>query len=481
MQQAEKISGEFGFDLAGPIGGAIGEAVPTAVSELLGLKLARTGRRVAGSTPDPEAQAILQAGERADVPVLTTDLRPPDTFAGKFLQQTSEKLGPVGSGSARQTQQLARENAVVGLADEFGVELDSSFGDVIVKSIGRKSARTLEEAGAERLQAVSTLDTFGEVPLTNTIQVVSDQLAAQARLGARADTGLVKSLEDTLSALRGGDFSLLKDIRSEVISDLRAIGRGEDTRALGAVQDLKSAIDKDMVSFARANDPNSARLWLRSNRAFAEELTNIKDTELKRILSRGDATPEVVIPVLKGGKVSELNRLNNSMGAKGQAAARSAIIQDALQESGYFSDNINPDRLANALLKPNRQKAIGVFFSAEDKAQLDGFIKLLNSTRRAQQAAAAPATGIQTIPLISGSLLTLGLTANPFMTLTAVGTLAGFAKAYESGPVRSLLLRLDRAEPGSALETSLLEAATPLVLEGLQAARTESEQIERRK
>lgn len=472
----ESAAGEAGYNLAGPVGGAIGETIPTAIGEALGIGAARKAKNISRATPDGATQEILDAGGAAEVPVLTTDVAPPQTFVGKWMQGISEKLGPLGSGSARQSQQRARQAAVQGIVDEMDIELDSPFADSMIRSINTRSARTLERAGKQRSRAVSALNEFGEVPVNRTLEEIDRQIARQARLGEKADKTLMANLESIRSSIQGGNFELVKDIRTEVINDLKALSRSEDMRATGAIQDVKSAIDKDMVAFARINDRDAAADWLRSNRTFAEELTTIKNTELRSILNRGEATPEVVLPVLKRGRPAELKRLYNALGDQGKASARAAIIHDALKESGFFSGDINPDRFATAMQKPNRQQAVTAFFHGAEKKQLDGLVRLLDATRRAQQASAAPATGVQMVPFMTYGGFAGGLTVNPFATMAATGTLSAIAKAYESRPFRNLLVRLKNSKPGSRAETGALELAIPLVLEGLQVARTEQEE-----
>lgn len=476
LQAVEKASGEAGFDLAGPVGGAIGKALPAAVAELLGIGTTvlagRVTRRMAGAEPSAPAAEVLEAGVRLDVPVLTTDVVPPTTFLGKFTQQLSEKLGPLGTGAARADQQIARQNVVEELAQEFDVELSSPFAEEIVTSLNAQSAKVLANASEQRNRAVAALTPFGTVPVNKTIETIDRQLARQARLGEKANTELVNNLNDIKSSI-GGDFSLVKDIRTEVISDLKALSRGEDRRAEGALQSVKSAIDEDLATFAKTNDRQAAADWQQSNRKFAEEFSRTRDTELKRILRSGEATPEKVLTILKGGKPSELKRLNKSLTPEGRQAARGAIVKDALDESGFFRGDVNPDRLATALNKTNRKQAIDAFFTGQDKKQLEGLTRLLDATRRAQQAAAAPPTGVQTIPLITTGGIGAGIATDAFTTMGTVGTLSAIAKAYESSPFRNLLLKIANSKPGSKVETGILEAAVPGVLAALQASKTE--------
>ena len=486
MQGVEQASGNMGYEAAGPVGGAIGATLPTAAMEALGIGAMRRGARgvetaknIARAEPSAASREVLEAGQRLDVPVLNTDVNPPNTFAGKVMQSFSEKMGPLGSGTARASQQAARQEAVESLAKEFGAELNSPFAEQMVSSLKSKHAQQMAEASEIRKSAVDKLDQFGAVPLSKTTAAIDRQIARQERLGERADTALMSKLQATKSAIAGGDFSLVKDIRTEVIDDIKALTRAEDQRALSAVQSVKSAIDDDMMDFARANDRRAAADWTRSNRKFAETLSAARDSELKRVLNSGDVTPEKVLPILRGGKASELKRLKAGLTEDGIKAAQAALVRDMLDESGFFRGDVNPDRLATSMGKSNRMKAINTFFEGGKRREIEGFRRLLDSTRRAQQASVAPPTGVQNMPLISGGLGAAGASAfGAIPTMATVGTLSAIAKAYESRPFRNLMLKIGNSQKGSLKETQLLDAATTAFLAELQAAKEQQQQTE---
>jgi hypothetical protein len=486
LQAAESSLGEYGYNLGGPVGGAIGQTLPTAAMEFLGLGGVRRARSVANAPIPTPAREVIEAGRRTGVPVRTTDVLPPETFASKWAQSIYEKIPVIGGAGARQSQQRLRQEAVSALADEYGLELDS-IGDLsaqIVNSISQKSAATLSRAASQRMNATQALDPLGQVPLANTSQAIDSLLAQQASLGARADQGLVSTLNDIKSSLAIGpmasgmqtprNFSGVKDIRTTVIEDLKAINRSEDPRAAAQLQQVKSAIDRDMVSFARQNDQVAARDWLESNRVFARELEATRNTELRRAFNSGNTTPEVILPILKGGKRSELERLNNALSPSGRQAARSAILYDALAESGYFSDaaNANPDRFATALGRQNRMQAVDIFFEGADKEALSGFTRLLNATRRAQQASVNPQTGQQLVPFAIGGASVV----EPLITALSVGTVSGIGRIYESAGMRNFLLKLNNTKAGSPQEMALIEATIPALTASLQSQSRQSQE-----
>lgn len=470
--------GEAGFQAGGPILGTIGQTALPAALELAGVRGVNLGRAVSRSDIAPEARQVLEAGQSRNVPVQTSDVLPPQNFATRWMQSIYDKIPVLGGGSTRQVQQAARQEAVRGLADEFGLELES-VGDLsvnMVNSINQQNAATLSRAGAQRLQATQVLDPLGAVPMNTTFSAIDKLLQEQASLGARADTGLVQKLTDIRDSLAVGpmiqgvqqprNFSGIKDIRTTVIDDLKAINRSDDPRSFAQLQQVKSAMDKDMVAFARQADPQAARNWLESNRVFARELEATRRTELRRAFNAGNTTPEIVLPILRGGKRSELQRLNSALTPSGQRSARAALVYDALAESGYFADpaNANPDRLANALKRQNRLQAVDVFFTGNDKEALQGFVRLLDATRRAQQAGVVTPTGQQLVPFAVGG----AAFAEPVMAALSTATLSGIGRFYESAGMRNFLLKLNNTKAGSRQEMGLIEAAVPALTASLK-------------
>jgi len=490
IQQREKNLGDFTLEATGsPALAAIATTLPTALGELLGVASLRGGARAAdkvnsisNSIPDERVSSILSAAKQNDVPVLTTDLFPPESFVGRTTQSISEKLGPLGSGTARASQQRARIEAVSSFADE--IDINTPFADSMVKSLNKKTARTLERAGLIRDEAITKLDEFGEFPNTRAIAEIEILLDKQSRLGATANKGLTDELTSFKAELSTpSDFSLTKDLRTQLIKKVKAFSRAEDVAPAADLQKVKSALDKDMIAFARTKDKPATRKWLAANRKFAEELGIAKETEIKRLLQSGEATPEKVIPILKGGKPSELNRLHNALGEKGKVAAKSTLIQQALKDAKFFEvdANPNPDALATALNRPAFQQASKVFFKGKDKAELDGFIRLLNATRRAQSGQAVVKTGEALLlpggALGAGAAVGSGVVSAP-LALTALTVGSVIAKTYESKAFRNLLIKLNSTQVGSKLETKALESAVPFVLSELQAAKAKQEETQ---
>jgi hypothetical protein len=95
-----------------------------------------------------------------------------------------------------------------------------------------------------------------------------------------------------------------------------------------------------------------------------------------------------------------------------------------------------------------------VFFKGENKKQLNGLIKYLDSTREASASALNPATGQRLGALLPTAFGGIGLSAGGGVgAAIGVGSYLGvgaLASVYESKPVRNLMVRLAGTPKGSS-------------------------------
>lgn len=479
-----KAAGQEALNVTGsPLAATATELAPDIAEMAFGLS---AGRAIDGVKPVARASIpqdkLVQAGERFDVPLLTTDVFPPESFLGKWISGKSDQLGALGSGSARVSQQQARVKVLEDLSTEFNVALDSPFFEQIVSSLSKSNARKLELGNIQRRKAIDKLNQYGEIDFPEVRNAVNQVIANERRLGAKANQSVINGAESYLKALNGVGFDDAAAVRTRLIQqqkDLEGSTVESKTPEIQALQSIKSAIDNDLKSFAVSNDRAAAANWLKANRNLAEQLSAVKETELARIIKKGEATPEVVRTIISGGKRSELQRLARNLGEDGRKAARAAIVKDLLDKSGAFNPDkpINVNKFATEMGKTNTRQAIDILFSDNQKMQLDAMERLLNATRQAQEVAVSTKTGQELVPLGAVSLAGYGAQVSPFTTLALAGTTAGALKAYDSKPMRELLMKIARTKKGSAEEKRILEVAIPAVLAAQMAAR-EQQQID---
>lgn len=439
--------------LAGAIGG-LGKGVEEGVSAI--------ARGVQGRIA-PEAQAVIEAGRREGVPVMTSDILPPETFAQRTFQQTAEKLPFVGTGPRRATQQTARKAAL----DRFIEGVEPQY-ETIVSSLKASVNKERRAAGGVLETFATRLEPVGDIATENTIKKLDESIAFLSRERDVPDAALLEKLGEYRDAVaRGQTYSDLNTLRS----GFRRRVKGDRVVALAdpdqkRVDDIYDAMTADMRTAVKQNlGPDELKSWNRANRIYSFESERIKKTGLKRVLETGDVTPENVRTVLLSQKPSVVKSLYKSLNEEGRAAGRVTIISDIVSTLGARQTGITPSAFATEAIK--KKAAIDAFFKKEDRNQLRGFIKLLDATRRGQEAAVLTPTGQQ----LMGAAGASGIYAAPLETVLGVGSLSAMAHVYESPAVRNALLRVASIPKGSTRYDMVIREAGAAIRTAALSAR----------
>jgi hypothetical protein len=406
------------------------------------------------------ASDVVEQGAKQGVPVMTSDVLPPTTFAGKMAQQTAEKIPLAGTGAAREIQQDFRNQAVQELADKYGTFSYKAILDSMKAQQGRvkgAAGRTLESTG-------NKLDEVGEIPLTNTREIIDQVKAELGKEGVIRSEGAINDLSKLVSAFDEAPqtFTSLKENRTafrDIIAGADKAERSQlPSRAKALLQQVNKAMSDDMESFANTNlTPKEFASWKKANKIYADQAETLKKSKLKNVLDKGDVTPESVKQLIMSKNPSELKLAYNSMTQSGKQNARAAIVSTIVDNVSKRAGGMTPNAFATEMKK--FQPQINTFFKGQERKQLEGLQRLLDATRRAQDAAVTTPTGQQ---VLGAGTLAAAATDLGSTVLTG-GTVGGIARLYESAPVRDSLLRLASVPKGSTqFEKALLDAQTAL-------------------
>ena len=399
------------------------------------------------------ANPTVQAAEQAKVPLMTSDVSPPETFLGKQAQAVGERVPVIGTQGQRATQQVARQDAVQALAEQYGAP---SY-EAITQSLKGKVGKVKQAAGRVIDQTGTKLDQAGTVAPEKSLSAIDKAVSELQKPGvfnpaAESQVAQLNSLKQVLSGEQS--FSTLKQSRtavSEILDSVDAAGRSQlPSYAKSLVTQVKNAMTEDMKTFAKTNLPEAEYAkWLKANQVYGEEANLLKNSRLKNVLDKGDLTPEVVRNMIYSSKPSENKILYDSLGQVGREQVRAAFINDAFEKASQ-SGQINPNRFAVELAK--NDKKIDIFFKGEEKETVKGLIDVLQRTARAQKAAEAPTTtGATLTPYALGASAFADLGA----TLSAAVSAGGISRIYESPAVRDLILKMQASKPNSKTEADL--------------------------
>ena len=426
---------------AGAVIPAIAAAAPVAGRNLATAKGAAEELLGFGSAKNPAAMAgqqIVQAGEDAGIPVLTSDVLQPKTFPGKAAQQTAEKIPLVGTAPVRQGQQQMRQEAVERVATKYG---EFSY-DAIVNGLKTQRDKVKRAAGATLERVGGQLDEVGPVTTDNTKKAIDAAAGELSKPNVIKSSTATEDLSTLLEALQQPQtFTSLKENRTafrEIVNSADPTKRSQLTsRVKSLLTGVEKAMTRDMEAFAKSNlDAQGFRQWQRANEAYADQARTLTRSKLKTVLDQGDIKPESVKTMLFSQNPSEQKLLYKSLSHEGRQNARAAIISKVVDDASKLKDGLTPNSFVSRLNKYDSQ--IDVFFKGEEKKELQGLMRVLDATKRAQEAAVTTPTGQQLI----GGLSIAGLYLDPAAAITSAGTIGGLARLYESAPVRNALLKL---------------------------------------
>lgn len=444
--QANRLLGQL-------VGGAVG--FPESAAKSIVTRIVGDVPKVIEAAPKA-APTIVDDAKDAGVRILTSDIKPPRTFIGKAAQAIGERIPITGTGGTREAQQSERISAVKRLAQEYGVtadELSSPVIDDVANDLAETRGAMLGKLTAQKNAVIDKLQ--GAVPTPNAIAAINEQIGRLSGINGDAYAPVISKLQNFRDQLASGKTLSQIEGNRKLLGDMFTDPSLASIRSDGekAVNAIYAPLRDDMRSFIKANgDPGDFSRWKAANNVLAGLVGNLRNTALKRALSTADITPENVASLLFSAKPSDVRLLYDGLSPAGRNKAQSAIIQRAVEKSGGV-DNISPDRFATQVRNLGNQ--IGVFFSGRNLASINGLGRVLSATQRASQAAVAPPTGVQAVPYAMGAGFTelFGLPGG----ISAAAATGLLARAYESVPVRDLLMKLGRTKPGTPQEKMLLK------------------------
>lgn len=456
--------------------GGAGAGLAAQAAQEAGLSpLVQTGAALAGGVagaqamlprraPVPGLAQTTQEATQRGIPVMTSDVMPPETFMSRTAQQMGERIPLVGTGPMRASQQEARVSAVRDLLRQYGAADAAGVSDDIMRDLATKRSADLNKYTGMKSEVINRLDAL-PVPTPNAIDAIDKEVVRLRNLQSAQYKPVIDVLEDWRVALQGlnqqgqnlPNIELLRKqfgeaFKAPELSSIRTTGE----KSLAAIY---GPLKQDMEDFITANGQRrDVTKWKLADKRLAEMAGELQMNTLKSVLRSGNATPEDVNKLLFSQKPSEIRQLYSDLTPAGRANARTAILSRAAQKAEFEDEAgtrmFSPERF-NAELKRLRPQ-VGVFFQGSDLDQVMGLSRALNLTRRAGQAGVSTPTGQQAVPFIAGGML-VDLLGTQGAALASAGGVGLLARVYESAPVRNLMIRLGKVAPGSAEEASALK------------------------
>jgi len=423
-----------------------------------------------------DAAGVVAEGERRNVPVFTTDVKPPKSGMGRYVKQTlPEKIPFAGTSGPRQAQQEERVRVVGEVLEEFGGNasrelFDNSGSTVedIAKSLStERSARITQRKAAKDSVIDGIQAPFQAAP--NTVQAIKEQVRKLQEIDPEEFAPVIERLQRFGERITsGGSLRTIEEQRKllgELFTDPNlARVKTQGQAALNAIYD---PLRRDMGDFIEAQAGAGARnRWAKANEELAAMAGELKSAKFRNVLRDADVTPEAVGRILfgDGDNVSDAARLVANLPPAGKKKVQAALLQRAFDRAGGASgEGVSVERFLNNLNSLSGK--IGVAFEGADRQALEGVRRLLEATRRGAAAGANVRTGEQNLPAVMGVAATQALGLGGGVASLGVGGL--LARIYESAPMRNHIMRLASTKAGSPQEAKalqvLMRSAAPIV------------------
>lgn len=420
------------------------------------------GYRAAKGAISPEAKAATEFAESNNLPLMTSDVAQPGTFAGRSAQALGEKIPIAGTGGMRRGQQEARSQLVQDYAEKYG----KAAPDDIVQSLRRQTNKVKQAAGSRLSDIQNQMAAAGAVRPTAAIDALDAEISNLSKLGKVSDTQTISKLQAYRDELSGAtDFNQLRNLRTQFRQDVKGERNIWPSRSEASVNRVYSALTGDLDNAVSSNlGPATASKYRQANAAYANEAQLVNNTRLKNVLQKGDLTPEVVNNLLFSSKPSEVKQLYASLDSKGRSAARTAVIGKAYERSGG-----SPDKFLNEVNRIGSQT--GILFKGADKQYLNGLTNYLDSTRRAAKAGAVTPTGQEILQFGAPAAVATDLVGGGGLATGSFAAYGALARAYESKPARTAMLRLANTPKGSTAFEKQLEVVNRALTAAAQGAK----------
>lgn len=459
---------------AGAIGGAVGGVVAKKAGDIVTKAVnIKQGRMV------PGAQEVDDLGKQFGVKTTVGDVG-----RNPIVQKTEvamEQIPIVGTSKFRQAQHGQAKTAATQVVDALKTKLDdvdyksipkiqaaASAGDRnairilgIVNDAGDDTGKILQAAAeiknwrgqrvaSQMYDRVQNLAGDGAIAPNKTVQAIDDIITNDSKVTPN------KELQSELLDIRKNlvdmnikkDFKEMRAVQSRLGELVDKWGRqGESTTGFTRV---RTAIDDDIIDFAQSSGNTKLFAELKRANALYRQLQSGKDKAFAKAASSAEPD-QVFANFMKVGKGDKAANFYRNLDPKGQAALRYQMAQNALDKATNESTgSFSPAKFA---LEFERMSApYSNIFKGGDKAQMDGFVKLMRHVERSGQYMENPPTGNRLVGVLMGGAAVMEPTA-----MATTGGIAGSLKLlFTTEAGKRILLAAKDLPPNSPKMANLL-------------------------
>lgn len=467
------------IDVARPFMGAIqrgGRFIGSYVPEnFFGLRTSFEG--IEGVIPEYKAQVLAFARNMTEnlqskrPAIVTTQDAVPEAHTPfrMILMKMVERLPLTGTGGLRVAQREQRIETLRHLADRFHLNPNTNYGARVLDNINANAGARMDAARTSVNNAVDAME-GQDIILRDFRLTIRDMIEAETSRGELGNKGTVALLDKVRNQIWQGvdtptgqafprGFGTMNDWL-EYLYTQSANGPPGARQAIGEVAD---ALRRDLARHATEEGGEAGARYLRATGQIDDIMQEQGTKTLTALIEAGEVDEKVMRTALATGDDSVIRLLRDNLTDDGMDHARQMFLRDGMRHAGWRRTaaneaNVNPQKFLTWMENETNEKVLHALFpEGADREMLGGMAEYLRMT----EAAGKIGEGVGMAA--SGGFGQKSLNA---LNLVTVGLIGALGHAYQSGPVRNLLLRLEHVKSDPALKDAIMNQITPLLLAG---------------
>jgi len=404
--------------------------------------------------------------------ILTTQDAVPEAHTPfrQILLKMVERMPLTGTGGLRTRQREQRVEVLRWLADKYDLNLNTNFGYSVVNNLNRRAGRQMQLA---RDGIDGAIDQIGdnEIVLRDFRLRIKDMIDEELKHGNLGNQGVINLLNKVRNQIWQGvntppgqkfprDFGTMNDWLEYLY--VQAANAPPNARA--AIHEVADALKADLMRHAKEEGGEAGARWIRATNQLDDLVRGEETNTLLRLIEDGAVDEQVIRKTMQNGDEALMQAMMKNLTPAGRDEARRMFLQEGLYRSGWRAgpaDELiaNPTKFVT-WMDNNSNQLRQLFPEGEQRQILDGMREYLRMTT------AAGELGKGVGMAAAGGAGGLGQSAANTMNLLTLGLIGALGNAYQSAPVRNLLLRLYHIKSDPAMKDMIMQQITPMLMAG---------------
>lgn len=389
-----------------------------------------------------------------------------------ILLKMIERLPLTGTGSLRVAQREQRMEVLRHLADRYHLNPNTNYGARVIADLNANAGHRLTGARTRINEAVNAME-GQDIILRDFRLTIRDMIEAETARGNLGNQGVINLLNKVRNQIwqgvgtpPGQAFPRGFGTMNDWLEYLYTQASNGPPGARAVVGEVADALQRDLARHAAEEGGEAGARYLAATSQLNEIVSEQGTKTLRALIEAGEIDEKVMRTALGSGDAQTTRILMDNLSEDGVNHARQMFLRDGMRAAGWRRTEaaeavVDPKKFLAWLNNEGTERQLHALFpEGADRQLLDGMAEYLRMT------SAAGEIGKGVGMAAAGGAGGFGQGAANALNLVTLGLLGAAGHAYQSAPVRNLLLRLEHVKSDPALKDEVMNMLTPLLLAG---------------